>query len=145
MAMRAALLLAAAASASALHLGGAPTAGMPSTKLQARSQTAQILRAAAPANAAQLEHIKGGAPAEAAASPLKLMLLIVGWCAAPSPNLAYCAASGNTHTFWGPLGTTRETGGGKEVDYVQCSERIRAHCGIVRAHTPRNGLAVATQ
>jgi solute carrier family 35 protein E1 len=52
---------------------------MPSTKLQARSQTAQILRAAAPANAAQLEHIKGGAPAEAAASPLKLMLLIVGW------------------------------------------------------------------
>jgi len=79
MAMRAALLLAAAASASALHLGGAPTTGVPTTKLQARSQTAQLLRAAAPANAAQLEHIKGGAPAEAGASPMKLMLLIVGW------------------------------------------------------------------
>ena len=79
MVMRAALLLAAAASASALHLGGAPTAGVPTTKLQARSQTAQLLRAATPVNNAQLEHIKGGAPAEGAASPLKLLLLIVGW------------------------------------------------------------------
>lgn len=77
MAMRAALLLAAAASASALHLGGAPTAGLPTTKLQARSQTAQLLRVA-PVNNAQLEHIKGGAPSEGA-SPMKLLLLIVGW------------------------------------------------------------------
>jgi len=78
--MRSALLLAAAASASALHLGGAPQGGLPSAKLQVRG-TGALLRSAMPLKVAELEHIKGGAPAavDEKASPLKLMLLILGW------------------------------------------------------------------
>lgn len=81
MMLRSALLLAAAASASALHLGGAPQGGLATAKLQARG-TGALLRSAMPLKVAELEHIKGGAPAAAdeKASPLKLMLLILGWC-----------------------------------------------------------------
>merc|ERR1740130_551406 len=79
--MRSALLLAAAASASALHLGGAPHGGLPSAKFQTRS-TGALLRSAMPLKDAQIEHIKGGAAAaDEAASPTKLMLLIAGWYA----------------------------------------------------------------
>ena len=76
--MRTALLLAVLASASALHLGGAPHSGLPTAKLAASSQAQTLSRTALPLKTAQLENIRGGAP-EAAASPLKLLLLIFGW------------------------------------------------------------------
>ena len=79
MAMRTAVLLAAAASASALHIDGAARAGLPAVKLQARSQEQLLLRATPTQKSAALEHLKGGAPAVAPASPLKLLLLITGW------------------------------------------------------------------
>ena len=79
MAMRTAVLLAAAASASALHIDGAARAGLPAVKLQARSQEQLLLRATPTLKSAALEHLTGGAPAVAPASPLKLLLLITGW------------------------------------------------------------------
>jgi len=74
---RTALLLAAAASASALHIDGAARAGLPATKLQARTQEQLLARATPALKPAALEHLKGGAPAKA--SPAKLLALITGW------------------------------------------------------------------
>ena len=78
MAMRSALILAAAASASALHVGG-PTTGIPTAKLTTSAASSLLSRTAMPLKGAQLEHLTGGAPAEAKAGPVKLMLLILGW------------------------------------------------------------------
>jgi len=99
--MRSAILLAAAASASALHLGGAPHGGLPSAKLQTRS-TGALLRSAMPLKDAQIEHIKGGAPAvDEAASPTKLMLLIAGWYAGNTYyNIYNKKACSLIHAHW---------------------------------------------
>ena len=78
MAMRSTLILAAAASASALHVGG-PTTGIPTAKLTTSAASSLLSRTAMPLKGAQLEHLTGGAPAEAKAGPVKLMLLILGW------------------------------------------------------------------
>ena len=77
--MRSLVLMGAAASASALHLGGSAHSTVPTAKLQPSGQTALLARTAMPLKGAQLEHLKGGAPAEAKAGPLKPMLLIAGW------------------------------------------------------------------
>ena len=85
--MRETVLLALAAMASAIHLGGSPHTGLPAAKIQTVSGQSQPLTRTAlqlkPAT--ELEHLRGGATAHAApaakapASPLKLFVLIVGW------------------------------------------------------------------
>lgn len=85
--LRGTVLLAVAAMASAIHLGGSPHTGLPAAKIQTVSGQSQPLTRTAlqlkPAS--ELEHLRGGATAHAApaakapASPLKLFVLIVGW------------------------------------------------------------------
>merc|ERR1711966_34574 len=100
MAMRSALILAAAASASALHVGG-PTTGIPTAKLTTSAASSLLSRTAMPLKGAQLEHLTGGAPAEAKAGPVKLMLLILGWYVGNTLYNVYnkkaCAA---IHAHW---------------------------------------------
>jgi len=101
MAMRTAVLLAAAASASALHIDGAARAGLPAVKLQARSQEQLLLRATPTLKSAALEHLKGGAPAVAPASPLKLLLLITGWYVGNTLyNIYNKKACAQIHAHW---------------------------------------------
>ena len=89
--MRSALLLAAVASASALHLGGSHSVGIPTTKLQAFSKEQLLTRTSLPLKGKDLQAIRGG---EAAASPLKLLLLVTGWSVLIClPNMAAVLSS----------------------------------------------------